>query len=148
MKRASWQKLWLRPSSGTASIEFALILLPFSLLLLGMIDYGWYFFVDLACTNAVREGARTATTVPGACPNTAATNAGVAATSQALSNLLPADYAPSVTATCTTSSGSPRFSVSLTLDFVRLTGFTLVPMPSGGGGQVRVQTSATMRGTP
>jgi len=130
---------------GAAAIEFALVLLPFCLLLFGMIEYGWYFFVDLACTNAVREGVRTASTTPGACPNAAATNAGTAATTQALAGLLPASYTPSITATCTTVSASPRFQVSLQLDFPQITGFSLIPMP-GGGGAVHVQTSATMRG--
>ncbi|WP_394841980.1 pilus assembly protein [Pendulispora brunnea] len=133
---------------GAAAIEFALVLLPFALLLLGTIDYGWYFFVDLACTNAVREGARTATTVPGACPNSAATNAGEAAAVQALSGLLPTGYAPDIDVTCTTVSGSPRFQAQLTLVFPQLTGFSLVPMPGSGGGTARVATSATMRGSP
>jgi hypothetical protein len=34
----------------------------------------------------------------------------------------------------------------LTLDFPQLTGFTLIPMPGGGGGSVHVETSSTMRG--
>ncbi|HWL85686.1 MAG TPA: TadE family protein [Polyangiaceae bacterium] len=131
---------------GTASIEFALVLLPFSLLVLGMIDYGWYFFVDLSCTNAVREGARAATTIPGACPNAAAGNAGTTAAKQALSGLFPSGYSPNVTATCTTVSGSPQFQVLLELDFSQLTGFSFVPMPGSGGGIVHVQTSSTMRG--
>ncbi len=135
-----------RATEGAAAIEFALVLLPFSLMLLGMIDYGWYFFVDLACTNAAREGARAATTIPGACPNAAAITAGTSAANGALSGLLPAGYAPSVNATCTTVSSSPQFQISLQLDFPQLTGFTLVPMPGGGGGTVHIQTSATMRG--
>jgi len=133
---------------GAAAIEFALVLMPFALLLLGTIDYGWYFFIDLACTNAVREGARTATTVPGACPNAAATTAGEAAAGQALSGLLPLGYAPDIDVTCTTVSASPRFQARLTLDFPQLTGFSLVPLPRGTGGSVRVLTSATMRGVP
>jgi Flp pilus assembly protein TadG len=130
---------------GSASIEFALILLPFCLLLLGMIDYGWYFYVDLVCTNAVREGARAATTIPGACPNGAATTEGTAAVNQALTGLLPVTYAPAIVPTCTTVAGSPRFQFTLTLDFPQLTGFTLIPMP-GGNGAVHIATSSTMRG--
>ena len=149
-----WRGLF-RSTSGNASIEFALVLLPFCLLLMGMIDYGWYFFVDLACTNAVREGARVATTIPGACPNGNATNLGSGAVTTALTGLLPASYAPTVTATCTTvanglGANSPQFKVALTLNFPRLTGFT-IPMPAGNGqvsttGNVNVSTSATMRG--
>ncbi|WP_394831308.1 pilus assembly protein [Pendulispora rubella] len=133
---------------GAAAIEFALVLLPFALLLLGTIDYGWYFFVDLACTNAVREGARTATTIPGACPNSTATTTGETAAAQALSGLLPSGYAPNIDVTCTTVAGSPRFQSVLILDFPQLTGFSLIPMPGSGGGTARVSTSATMRGSP
>jgi Flp pilus assembly protein TadG len=136
-----------RSTSGASAVEFAIILLPFCLLLMGMIDYGWYFFVDLACTNAVREGARVATTYPGACPNAAATTAGVAAVGNYVSGLLPPSYSPSVTATCTTANGSPQFNFVLTLVFPQLTGFSYVALPGGGyGGNVTVQTSATMRG--
>src|SRR6185436_15913155 len=113
------------------------------------------FFVDLACTNAVREGARVATTIPGACPNGTATTLGSSAVTNALSGVLPGSYAPTVTATCTTvanglGANSPQFQVALTLSFPRLTGFT-IPMPVGNGqvgttGNINVSTSATMRG--
>jgi Flp pilus assembly protein TadG len=43
---------------GAAAVEFAL-LLPFLLMVvLGAIDWGWYFFVREVVTNAAREGAR------------------------------------------------------------------------------------------
>ncbi len=139
----------LASTRGAAAIEFAIILLPFCLLLMGMIDYGWYFFVDLACTNAVREGARTATTYPGGCPNAAAITAGQNAITNDLSGLLPASYSPSITATCTTVNNSPQFLFQLTLTFPQLTGFSYVALPGGGyGGNVTVSTSATMRGVP
>jgi Flp pilus assembly protein TadG len=137
-----------RTSRGVASIEFALILLPFTLLLLGMIDYGWYFFVDLVSTNAVREGARAATTIAGPCPNAAASTAGHAAITNYFTGLLPAAYVPTVTLTCATVGGDPQFRVALQLDFPQITGFSLIPMPRGAGSNVRVQTSATMRGVP
>jgi hypothetical protein len=114
---------------------------------MGMIDYGWYFYVDLACTNAVRDGTRVATTYAGACPNATATTQGTAAITNDLSAVLPPSYVPTVTTTCTTSaSGDPSFQFSLVLNFPPITGFSLVPLPSGGGGTARVQTSATMRG--
>ena len=136
-----------RAESGTASIEFALILLPFSLLLLGIIDYGWYFYVDLVCTSAVRDGARTASTYPGACPNTNATTAGTSAVRTSLAGLMPSSYAPTITPTCTTVSSSPQFTYSLQLDFPQLTGLSLIPMPGGVLGSARVTTAAVTRGT-
>jgi hypothetical protein len=113
---------------------------------MGMIDYGWYLFVDLVCTNAAREGARTATTYPGACPNAAAQSAGVAAASRAMTAALPASYSPTVNATCATVSGSPQFDLTISLTFPQLTGFSMIPMPGGVSGSGLVQTSATMRG--
>jgi hypothetical protein len=113
-----------------------------------MIDYGWYFFVDLVSTNAVREGARASTTIAGACPNAAASTAGRAAIDNYLTGLLPPGYVPTVTSTCTTVAGDPRFHVDMQLDFPQLTGFSLIPMPRGAGSSVRVHTSATMRGVP
>lgn len=138
----------LRSERGGAAIEFALILTPFLMLTLGMIDYGWWFFVDMACTNAVREGARAATTVPGACPNAAATTLATNTTTSYLAGLIPGSYTPNVDANCTAGTGSPQFTVSLTLDFPQVTGFTLLPMPGGGyGGNTTVSTRAVMRGT-
>jgi Flp pilus assembly protein TadG len=135
-------------SRGAAAVEFALVAMPFFLLLFGMIDYGWYFFVDLVSTNAVREGARAATTIPGACPNVAAANAGTAAINNYFSTILPS-YTPAITTTCATINGDPRFQFDLQLDFPRVTGMSLVPMPAGTGPtSTRVNTSATMRGVP
>jgi Flp pilus assembly protein TadG len=45
---------------GAAAVEFALVL-PFLLtMVLGAIDWGWYFCVREVAINAAREGARTA----------------------------------------------------------------------------------------
>ena len=135
-------------SRGAAAIEFGLIITPFCVMLFGMIDYGWWFFVDLVATNSVREAARAATTFPGPCPNVAATNAGKAAIANYFTSVLPA-YSPTVTATCTQPvGGDPSFKFDLVLDFQPITGLSLVPMPGGGGGTTRVKTSATMRGVP
>jgi Flp pilus assembly protein TadG len=134
----------VRTQTGAASIEFALILLPFCLLLMGMIDYGWFFFVDHICTNAVREGARRATTVPssppGTCPNSPGITAGTQTVTNLVTSLLPSLGTPDVTATCTLVGGSPQYQFTLRLAVPRLTGFTLVPVPE------TVQTRATMRG--
>ena len=54
-----------RGERGGAAVEFALLVLPLMLVLLGILDYGFYFFVDLVATNAAREGARAATTIAG-----------------------------------------------------------------------------------
>jgi Flp pilus assembly protein TadG len=43
---------------GAVLIEFVLVLPLFLLLLLGAIDWGWYFVLRETTLNAVREGAR------------------------------------------------------------------------------------------
>jgi Flp pilus assembly protein TadG len=45
---------------GAAAVEFGLVLIPLSLILLGIIDYGWAFLQAAQVSNAAREGARAA----------------------------------------------------------------------------------------
>ena len=48
-----------RDDSGASAVEFALISIPFILLVFGMIQYGWYFYVSQttggAASNVVRR---------------------------------------------------------------------------------------------
>jgi Flp pilus assembly protein TadG len=54
---------------GAAVVEFALVVPALLLVLLGTIDWGYYFFVREATVNAAREGARAGTLVqPGGDP--------------------------------------------------------------------------------
>ncbi len=43
---------------GAAAVEFALVLPVLLVLVLGAIDWGWYFYVREVVTNSAREGAR------------------------------------------------------------------------------------------
>jgi len=43
---------------GAAAVEFALVLIPFITLLMGSIQYGWYFFSAQSASSAARETAR------------------------------------------------------------------------------------------
>lgn len=47
-----------RRPRGAVLLEFVVVLPVFLLLLLGAIDWGWYFVVRETALNAVREGAR------------------------------------------------------------------------------------------
>lgn len=47
---------------GAAAVEFALVLPVLVLLLLGAIDWGYYFYTREVVVNAAREGARAGTT--------------------------------------------------------------------------------------
>jgi Flp pilus assembly protein TadG len=136
---------------GVSAIEFGIILPVFCALLFGLVDYGYWFFVDLAATNAVREGARTATTFAGACPNATATSQGQSAITTYLNNIGLGALAASPVCSCTTTLTGPQFQCSLTINFQRITGYPWVPMPAAGGGfgssYTSVSTNATMRGS-
>lgn len=47
-----------REDRGAAAVEFALVLPVLCLIVLGTIDWGWYFYLSQVVTNAAREGAR------------------------------------------------------------------------------------------
>lgn len=47
-----------RDDRGAAAVEFALVLIPLLVLLLGIIEFGYIFNQQLTVTNAAREGAR------------------------------------------------------------------------------------------
>jgi Flp pilus assembly protein TadG len=49
---------------GAVAVEFALILPLFLTLVLGAIDWGWYFFIDQLVTDCAREGARAGSLLP------------------------------------------------------------------------------------
>ncbi len=49
----------LRSDSGAVAVEFALVMVPLLLILLGIIDFGRAFTNQLAVTAAAREGVRT-----------------------------------------------------------------------------------------
>ena len=55
----------LRNTDGVSAVEFGLVLPLLLVLVLGIIDYGYVFFVDLTLTNAAREGARVGVTRDG-----------------------------------------------------------------------------------
>ena len=47
-----------RDRRGAAAVEFALVMLPLLTLMLGTIQYGWYFFTSQSASSAARETAR------------------------------------------------------------------------------------------
>lgn len=48
----------LRSDSGAVAVEFALVLIPLLLILMGVIDFGRVYTQKLTLTSAAREGAR------------------------------------------------------------------------------------------
>jgi len=55
------EPLRARNDRGQALVEFALVLLPVLLILVGIIQFGLLFGANVTLTNAAREGARTGT---------------------------------------------------------------------------------------
>jgi len=135
------------PRRGAAAVEFALVLPVFIAILMGAIDYGYYFFSDQIVTNAAREGARAGTLVPPAAGSGAAVSAaGAAAAAYLTANGLgcPGGGTGCITATSTTVSdggGLTTPAVDVVIDYatVSLTGFTGYLLPN------KVHAHAIMR---
>jgi Flp pilus assembly protein TadG len=49
---------WVRGQRGAAAVEFALVLPILLVILLGIIDFGLYFYNDLQLTHVARDAAR------------------------------------------------------------------------------------------
>jgi hypothetical protein len=52
------------PQRGVAAVEFAIISMLFFTIVMGTIEWGWYFFIHQRVVNAAREGARAGTLLP------------------------------------------------------------------------------------
>jgi Flp pilus assembly protein TadG len=126
------------PQRGAAAVEFALVLPLFLALLMGSIDYGYYFFSDQIVTNAAREGARAGTLVPPASGSGAAVSAGGAAAAAYLTaNGLGCPgggsgciNTTSVTVTDLAGITTPAIDVVIDYPAVSLTGFTQIVLPA------------------
>jgi Flp pilus assembly protein TadG len=131
-------------SRGSALIEFAVTLPLFLLVLIGMLEYGYYFYVAVTASNAAREGARQCTTVAlGAC--------GACTPSDAVTYMNKIKLGPetTATATCTNSGGNIMYTAHVTVNFPTLTGYSvlLAAMPhSSTNGNTIAYGTAVMRG--
>ncbi|HEX9290756.1 MAG TPA: TadE family protein [Anaeromyxobacteraceae bacterium] len=105
---------------GAAVVEFALVLPLLLMLVLGAIDWGWYFYLREVVTNAAREGARAGSV--SALGSSAAAAAETAATTY-LTNL--GLGAGTATATTPVVSGTNTVRVVVTYTAGSLSGFTL-----------------------
>jgi Flp pilus assembly protein TadG len=98
------RRLARRRRRGAVLLEFVIVLPVFLLLLLGAIDWGWYFVLRQSATNAVREGARV-----GSVQNTpgAATAAAQVAVADYLARAGLRAYASTATLATVTVGGAP-----------------------------------------
>src|SRR5262245_27708557 len=58
MGRMGGLRAFVRDERGAAAVEFAILLPVLCAILLGMIDYGYFFMLNSTAVNAAREGAR------------------------------------------------------------------------------------------
>jgi len=114
---------------GAAAVEFALVLPLFLWLVLGTIDFGYYFFVSEIVTNAAREGARAGSVLD---PNTADTAVKAEAEQRTKDYLGMAglESLAQVTATPGPVSGVPAVHVHVEYPVGSVTGFLSFMMPS------------------
>jgi Flp pilus assembly protein TadG len=114
---------------GAVAVEFALILPLFLTLVLGAIDWGWYFFIDQLVSDCAREGARAGSLLPPR-PTSTPAQAEAAAQQAGLTFLQRAHLTPQgVDAHYTTVDGDDAVLVTVTYPVGSLTGLlsNLVP---------------------
>ena len=84
----------LNPPRGNAMMEFVLVLPLFLTLVLGVIDWGWYFSVREVAINATRQAARVGSVAPN---HAQAISSATGAVTGYLTSSLGATYAASPT---------------------------------------------------
>jgi hypothetical protein len=136
------------PSRGAAAVEFALVLPLFVTLVMGSVDYGYFFFSEQVVANAAREGARAGTLIDpeGSVPSVTARSTAVStATAWAQRYLTlngvtcPGGGTSCISARYITVGASPGIEVSIQYNSQSLTGFTGVILPA------RVSAHSAMR---
>jgi Flp pilus assembly protein TadG len=120
-----------RREDGVSAVEFGLVLPLFIIILLGIMDYGWVYYVKLTMTNAAREGARVGVTLD--------TNIESGAQTAAKGYLGAAGFNPDEAQWSVSSNlADPTLSVTVSVNpFKPLVGF--VPTPS------QLSSTAAMR---
>lgn len=123
-----------RQPRGIAALEFALVVPLLCLLLMGMIDWGYYLYTEQVVVNAAREGAR-AGSLQAANDATALTNA----TTRARACLTGLKNPSTATVTAAMGTGNASVIVNISYPTGSLTGFTKVVVPGAA------KASAEMR---
>ena len=130
---------------GSTLVEFALTLPIFFMLLIGTLEYGYWFYVAVTATSAAREGARQCTLVSlgacGACDPTAAVDY--------MEGIGMEGYTDAE-ASCSNNAGALMYTVDVTVDFPTLTGYLLtlgvIPASDTNVGNTVARGVAVMRG--
>ena len=115
-----------RRGRGAAAVEFALVLPLLLALVLGVIDWGYYFFVEQVVVNAAREGARVGTLQSNPTPVDAEANAKAACLA-----FIGQAGLDATRATCTPTTLAQSIAVTASYKTGSLTGFTDAIVPAG-----------------
>jgi len=141
---------------GVAAIEFALSLVFFIPLVLGILDYGYYFYVAVTTVEATRlAGRQIAAQAVTNCANTAAKNAASAlvtastgAATVYMNQTIGMGANTTVTATCGTAPVDPTWNVKVQVDFRPAVGFLRAGMhASAVAGKVEFSQSLFVAGS-
>lgn len=144
--RASWASDHIGrvvdDDAGVAAVEFALILPILMTLLMGILDWGYYFYLNETVINAAREGARVGViqSTEALAESTAEATATAYLTNLGITIGGGTNEASTVDAS-QPSDGAPNMTVTVTIaNFGSLTGFLAPPLiPTG------ITYSSTMR---
>ena len=144
-KRFSQRSRARRSQRGATIAEFAIVLPLFLVLLMGMLDYGYFFYIEVTAAGAAREGARQCTLVAlGACGN-----CNPVAAVNYMDSVGMGEYT-TATANCASSNGTLMYTVDGDVDDPTLTGgymtsLGLLPTSSTQGNAL-ASAAAIMRG--
>ncbi len=116
---------------GAAAVEFAIILPVLMLLVLGIIDWGYYFFIESVIANCAREAARA-----GAIAQTDPDGHALTALNAALAG---GRLDTTVAQHDFSTSDSTTYTAQVTYPVGSITGVSFIPVPANALGQ------ATMR---
>jgi Flp pilus assembly protein TadG len=116
---------------GAAAVEFALVLPILLMVLLGIIDFGLYFYNDLQLTHAARDAARYLSV---------GDSIGAEAAIAEAEDRLVATSSPSVSLTPGSQGEETTVTVTATYNFI-----TPLPTLVGIGSTININASAVMR---
>jgi Flp pilus assembly protein TadG len=116
----------VRDERGVAAVEFAIILPVLVMMLMGIIDWGFFFFFSESIVNAAREGAR-AGAVQEDSGDTESTAQSVAEAYLAGASIAVGTGANQATATASLAGSDLSVTVDMD-DFSGLTGFLAPPL--------------------
>ncbi len=135
-RRRSTNRTGRHRERGAAAVEFALVLIPLLLIILGTIDWGYYFYVREVVADAARAGARAGSLDP--------VNPGTTATTTATTFLTNVNITGETFPACTGVVPGNSVCIRIVYATPSITGFTNL----GGVMPPNASAQATMRLEP